>query len=540
MTAPQNAWSSPRLRNAICLATIGLLSLPSLLPSSVQAADITPQQQEVIDKLMEALTKSKVNNNALDKLPTNARQSDNKEIVLTRQMLIQVSREADILVNELRNSLYAGIPGMSQVFGQTLTLKSDLKVLTDRANMVHDHRELMDDLKNLDKDWRALAYQLSQMRDISTQAKRSVQIINDYATQISQALNVAPQLDRKEMQRQAYILEEQLRNLNNDILFELGHTQKITELTKMGGTVRSDAQRLSDQIAAGNSYDEIVLSYKSFSSLWRNFVQQLHAFDNRYIERDIMAVYKTDSSINELLWIPKQADWAQLTELAHILHRDVRDLFDSITLTELMTLSKSQEAIKTGRIYRDLCDSFKRLISEQRPENVLSNEFQKLDNAWKVFATDMIELKGTETWNRMKQINNSIVSLRSALLIKPANYDNDSLVESASELESMAEHLQFDMQRWLNSSAGSAVPGRRDYLTDTTQFVTLSRDFHQKLSNGYTDQNALKSTSTALLSRWLKLLTGIGQCTTSDRDHLNQLSQEITAELVKIQSQLTL
>ncbi|MCA9042318.1 MAG: hypothetical protein KDA65_18340 [Planctomycetaceae bacterium] len=540
MALPQTVRSFPRLRNVFRLACAGCFCLTLLLTSVVQAADVTPQQQEIIDKLMEALKISKQNNNATEKAPTSARQNDTKEIILTRQMLNQVNQEADRLVNELRNSLYSGIPGMNQIFGEALTLKSNLKVLTDRSAVVHDHRELMDDLRALDRDWRSLAYQLSQMRDITTNAKRSVQIINDYATQISQALNVDPQMDRKEVQRQAYILEEQLRNLNNDIRFELGHTQQITELTQLGGKVRSDAQHLSDQIAAGNSYQDIVLAYKSYNILWRDFVQQLHQYNNRYIERDIMSIYQTDSNIIELLWIPKQADWTQLTELSHILLRDVRQLFDNINMSELMTLSEPQEAIKTGRIYRDLCESFKRIINEQRPENVLSSEFEKLDTAWKVFATDMIELKGTETWNSMKQINNSIVSLRSALLIKPANYDNDALVESASNLESMAEHLQIDMQRWLNSSYGSSVPKRREYLSDTDQFVYLSRDFHQKLADGFRDQTTLKATSADLLSRWLKLLGGIGQCNTLDREHLNQVSEAITAELVKIQSQLTL
>lgn len=520
--------------------SVGLYSLTAMLPATVQAADVSPQQQEIIDNLMKALTISKGYNSTIDAAPTSARTSDTKEIVLMRQVLSQVTREADRLVDELRNSLYSGIPGMSQIFGQALTLKSDLKVLTDRANVVRDHRELQADLETLDQDWRALAYTLQETRGISQNAKQSVRIINDYATQISGTLNVEPQLNRRELQRQATILEEQLRNLNNDVRFELGHTDKINELIQDGGKVRSDAQRMSEQIASGNSYNEIVLTYKQFKSLWLDFVNKLHRYDNRYIERDIMNVYQTDSELVELLWIPKQADWAQLTELAYILHRDVTQLFDDIKMSDLMTLSKPQEAIKTGRIYRDLCESFKRRVSEQTSEAVLSDEFQKLDTAWKIFANDMLELKGSETWNRMKMINNSIVSLRSALLIKPANYDNDALVESASNLESMADHLQYDMERWLNSSAGSSVPRRREYLNSTNQFVANSRDFHNKLVNGNRNQQELKQISADLLSRWLQLLGGIGQCNTLDRDHLNRTAQEITAELVKIQSQMSL
>ncbi|MEZ6047898.1 MAG: hypothetical protein R3C11_20450 [Planctomycetaceae bacterium] len=540
MAALKNVWSTFTRRNAFGFAITGLLILSFLMPTPATSAEITKEQQEVVDQLLKALMKSKENNIATDRAPTSARQNDTKEIVQTRQLLQLVTRESDRLVDELRNLLYSGLPGMNQIFGQALTLKSDLKVLADRANVVHDHRELNDDMKALDRDWRSLAYQLSQMRGLSNNAKQSMQVLNDYATQISNAMNVDPQLDRREVQRQAYILEEQLRNLNNDIRFELGHTDQITDLVQLGGKVRSDAQRLSDTIAEGESYQEIQLAYKSFRNLWRDFVQQLHRFDNRYIERDIMAVYQTDTTIVELLWIPKQTDWAQLTELSYILHRDVRLLFDNIKLSELIALSKPQEAIKTGKTYRDLCDSFKDKVSKQQNENVLAEEFQRLDNAWKYFANDMIELKGTETWNSMKQINNSIVSLRSALLIKPANYDTDSLVESASNLESMAEHLEFDMQRWLNSSGGSSIPYRREYLENTRQFVNISRDFHQKLADGNRDENLLKTVSTDLLSRWLKLLNGIEQCRTNDRDHLNQTSQEITAELVKIQSELSL
>lgn len=516
-----------------------LLALVITFPAIATAAEYSQEQKNLVDQLMKALVKAKqVNQEPVEKSVAPLSTQSNREILETRAVLDEISREASRLIDALYDDHYKGKPGVNQFFPEVWALKSDLTVLIQRAQLVQSRNELLKEMQSLDKDWRVLAYKLQQSHDLNPVVLQSVQRINGYASRVNEEMNVTPQIDRREAQRLSDILAEQMRNLLAEIRYELGHTQEADALAIEAGKARGDALRLSNTIAMGGDRDEIIQAYKQFNVAWRSLSLRLRPFNNRYIEKDVMQVNKTDHDMHEVLHIPQGTDWHQLEELAHILNRDLNELFDGVTMKVLVQLRNPQEALRTGKDCFDNSARLKQAIEDQRELSELDVEFDRLDRSWRAFANDMIDLKGTQTWNDLKLINDNVVALRSALQVRP-DYDHNNTIESAAKLESMSDHLQWKMRQWLNSSAGYNIPQRYEYLQDSESFVRQSRDFHKIATSGQSLE-PLKPIATQLLTRWIRILGSIEKCQSAERDDLNSISQDITTELVKLQADLSL
>lgn len=529
----RRAWSI----GVVCgLVVMGLSSV-----AYCQSGDVQSQQELILDlkRMLIESHRSQVAPREMDPtltLPPSQSQAS-QELIQIRRFLPSVSQEGALLVDSLYSDLQRA-PGIRSLLSDVFKLNAALTVLVERSKYVSDHEKIRPDLSALDRDWRNLSFRLSHVRGISKDSRAHIEKINKYKSQLSKALKIEPQLDSRELLRQADTVNVSIRILVDDIKIELEETGRLDPLLVEGRKIQKDARRFADMISGEAGYDDVVKTFRHFKSHWSRYAAKLESFGNRRVERGILRVHHSNHALHKLLWVPESSDWNQLSALTGMLTRDIEKLFEDLSLNQLISLSNSREVVRSASTCSRACKHLDDGVTQKLKPLDLADRFEPVQKSWFTFANHMRQFKGSKVWASMKEMNETVVALREALQVQPG-FDREQVAESAATLENLADHLEFDMKTWLDRREFAGTSRRARYLSEASDFVKNTHSFHQAIVND-ADVKELQRRSSILWDEWHRLSRYLPMCRTSERDHLMQISRDMTTALVQSQTQLAL
>jgi hypothetical protein len=455
-----------------------------------------------------------------------------REMTEARRVLAEISRDADQLAN-LLNADVTRVPGIRPYLGDVLKLRARAAVLAQRSTQINDHRQVLPDLQNLDRDWRVLAYRLQSIRGLDRRATQYMDRLNGYADALSATFNMQPQVDHRELLQKAAALAAGLHGLIEDIEIELSQSTERHGLLLDGRRTEQQAVSLTNTIADQAESERILEEYQKFNVLWRPYAARIRPLDNLYLERDVRRIDELDAGIQTLLLIPQEVDRTQILRLAELLKKDMDDFYARAPLRLLIELPENERVLPVADQFFGVCENFIRNVETGQEPGSVIEDFQYIESSWQEFDRLLRPVNSRAAQQVLQQIQERMQAIRTALNMQDG-FDRNVSVDLAAALDNLAEHLQQDLGHWLSYNPTNF---RNQALRDSSEFAAAAHQLHIDVLNG-ADARTVRQSADRLHELWRKTHQWVLQCNTEDRVHLQRISSRITPALVDLRTQV--
>lgn len=426
-------------------------------------------------------------------------------------------------------------PSIRSLYTQALNLSGIAVSLDKHAQRFNDHTLLQDEFRQLDAQWRELAYRLGNVPSLRREVLTSIATLNDLSEQIRNAIGIRPQINRRDLYQKANDLARDLGNLIEDVQVELPGNegrQIQVQLSRARQQILNLAALFEDETV---DMDLIINEYKQFQALWYPQRAKLQQYDNRYFERSLRRITQTDGEIHQLLLLPTKVDDQQLIYLTSALKKDIDEFFDRMSLRLMMNLRKADMVPGVASEFYGVCEHFIDSVQNQAKYSDLVESFRYIESAERNFVDVFGDIQSREALAALRQISQTIATLRSAMAVPDDGFNRQQAIDLAAQSESLTEQLEWVANRWLSrdrqpfaSACLSAIRRMRDDLDQ----------LHQNLVVGGSSSQHLRQIE-SIYSTWREVYSYLIKCQTEDRQHLGRLASRITPALVELRTTLT-
>ena len=474
-------------------------------------------------------------NNSLHSAPqVNLNTIDKRPLI---NLLKEATSEATLLYKSLRNDATRS-PELQGSLQYVLRLRDaaryDVEDLEDGKSL----QRLFPSIQKLNTDWRLLSHQLAQSARISRESLEIVDRIDRIEREMEKMFKLKTDLDRRALVNEFARLESMLENLMQDLDYDLGATNQVSELIYETRKLAQQARHIEDMVLDGENYERIVSQYNRFSTQWTTLFRHLRPIDSRYIRRGIRNIVDSDARINDLLWLEQSTNREHLHQLSNSLIKSVDEFFSRTPLKLVVHLKNVDSILETAADFYGTVEHFKQSVDNNANDAELMDNYGYVEDYGTQFIRSFAQLRSSAGRVVLREIEDSIASLRAELNISgtAGAIDTQKLAMTAASLENLADHLQFDVNNWLDRDRQSF---RTEALQAMDNFVLRSRRMHRLLQTRPTLKQ-LRQESTDLNASWTSLYNYLSRCRTDDRQHMIDVARDINDALYELEAPLQL
>mgnify|MGYP007114261233 CR=1 FL=1 len=527
---------SDGLLRRICLTLLAfVVALATLAPLSATAGE---KERQAVSGLLRLLIESQTGRpQPRAPGPTQLRPSGGRgtpELIRSRKVYEQFRDESAGLSTLLQQDVQRH-PGLTTFVGDSVRLHAVSEATAQRSVIVGDHRQILEDTRRMDRDWRVLSYRLKQAQGISKPCRECVARLDGINSQLCGILSIEPQIDRHVLQRHGQTLAIYSRALIEDINFELRRSPARNSLQIEAAAAQQSAQAFADDISRGAQYDELVAAYRSFLARWEPLARKLCSFESRYVERSVLRIQEVDQKIHELLWLPRGIDRQQLLQLTAGIGAEIERVLNQTTLKMLVENQSRGDVVADADQFYGMVQNFQDCIAREVDVDELVEAYEYLPIEFVTFSQHYQRIRHDGIQQSFREIEQRITALREPLGI-PGGFSLDRARERAASIEHLAEHLEGDIAAWLQG-ATKYDNERRGLLEDCRRFRTSARVIHTSLL-GASPEAALRIACADAYERWLPLHRRITECDAPDREHVAEIMLRMNEELIQIEAML--
>ena len=445
-----------------------------------------------------------------------------------RSFTTESQQLARLLEQEARTT-----PGVRSHLDEVLKLRARADFLSQRYAQPQPDRVLLQDIQQLDRDWRLASYHFGNLPGLSNPCQQKIKRLDEINRQCCQLFDLGPQFDRREVVRLASALAAELNHLERDVEFELRSSPQARELISQLRRIEARAKLLGDSAADGDSYELVVAEFKRFVEQWTNLSRRLDRFNDRHIDRTVEEVHEINRRLHEQLLLPIRIDRSHLTHLTNQANRRLETLTESMTLAMLAELDNASGILDATRILCREMAHLQEAVAQNAPEAQLCEIWQVLDSAWREFDVYAQPIQS----GRIRGLRQEIAALLDAMrrdLGVELTLDYRELLRLAAELEGITEQAEFHVEQW-RRRPGARVDDRLG--RDLQRFVSNCHRLHEDCADGVR-QDQLARQCRELAEGWTRLRPQLLACNTADRHALRRISDQATQRLVRLQVML--
>lgn len=433
------------------------------------------------------------------------------------------------------NDQMSQTPGLKQIYTEALQLSGAAVGIHKRADKFGVDAAMLDDLQQLDADWRELAYRMENARTLSEDSRNLVDDINGFVQKIRQLIKIQPQFDRRQLNLKAASLAADLDNLQDDIVSELGNSPDSQfyrrSITRARQTILNMVAIVRDE---RSDPSVIVDEYKQFETIWSPLVVKLRSEDDRYIERGLRRVAASKSVVHQLLLLPRKMDQSQFAYLAKTLKRDVDEFFERTPLVLILHLPNAKQALPAADQLYTACARFVEVVNRNAEPNEIVDSFRKLEQAGSAFNDIYQEIDSDRAVAVLNRIGQSLGALRSALHIQSDDFDDDRAADLAAAIQNFADQLEATVTHWLGEDR---QPFANDCLQEVSDLGDRVTKLHDDIMAGRPVAE-LRTEMADVYDNWRRVYAYLGKCQTEDRPALGRLASSLTPALVDLRTMI--
>ena len=436
------------------------------------------------------------------------------------QRLVQVLRKQAINVGGVRPSI-----------DELLRLQARAELMSKRFASPLENRVVIEDIRELDRDWRTAQYHLQQIRGLPSACNKSIERLNTLNKQCCALFDVGPQINRHEIERLAGALSAEIHHLERDVEYEMrGNVRKVINRLRRAETA---AKLLGEAVADGDRYDAVVAEFQDFATKWNDISHVLDETNNRHIDRSVEEVHGITRAIHEQLWLPVGIDYKHIEHIATATQQRVKLLNDSFSLSMLTALPDAPSVIRSAQALNQQLEGICTCVTDKEPEDQLVQHWVDLDSAWREFSHHTEPIDSAELRRLRTEIAANVDAMRHGLGVQLA-FDRAAVVRYAAELEAIALQAQRRVAMWQQRPNARVDAG---LIRASKQLIADCRQLHEGCA-GTVSREQLTRDVNKLAKSWAKTRPQLMRCRTVDQRALQRISDEGTARLIRLQAVL--
>ena len=473
--------------------------------------------------------------------PAVGRRLPASQLEQSSQLLTQAADEMSQLVGAMQEEIYRGVPGVRQLLSLAMNVNADAAVLSRRLSRVNEVEALRVPLSQLDQDWHTLEYRLSQIPNLRRNTLARIERIQQLESQLTSMFGLGKQIDLSAIANQALQMNNALRNLLEDIRYEITDTNTANRLLQDGRDTYDQLQRLL-QLARNesSSYETIKNSYDQVESEWARYERRLRAVDNRFVQRQMQRVNDHARTLRELLYLTNDGlNRELLSHNAGLLQKDIDQLLSHVTLGMLSKLPAANwNAIDAASDLETSCNDLVDVIQAGDEVDVLHDVYASVHDEWERLSLALQGVDGQQARQSLRDVDRSLKEVQSQLGVR-LDFDRREATNLATTIVGQARHLQEDLRDFFSRPNRYPREFQSESLRATQRFYAAATRLHDELVHG-DSLRQLKATGKGMADAYESLVQYIPRFSSSEQMHLNRVRRQLTPQVVRMQTLVSL
>ena len=450
------------------------------------------------------------------------------KMIGARRSLNQWSTASASLVEELRHHEHEA-PQLRPILADAMRFQASVGGLCRRAELSPTIGPIKNDFAKLDRDWRIISSRLKTTRGIPAGCQGFVTTINDLDSQLCDVFQLEPQVNRRELNRLATTMTNDFDHLLRGLFFSRGPNGN-QKLIRDGQKLQAKIGQAASLVSRG-SYTDLVDAYTSCLKDWRKFSRRVLKLRDERLKFSIQHIEDNGRLIQEQLFIPVELDRGYLTSVTAGLAVDSEQLFQNISMADLLKQKNPLQTINKGRQFTAACVKLNQDIERNVAEDQLAWSYLAFSKSWDAVHQSLHGTKNPVVDRRLEGITLTVNSL-GEVLGGNAVLSHDELVHMFSDLDAMCRQVAFDAHKYI----------------DEPRYTS---SFHTQMCNGFDElqrqayaihRDCVKptykpdpQTLRPMFRQWETMRPLLKQCKGADKNRFNNYVQEIEPTMVKLQ-----
>lgn len=528
--------SRHRFHSTICLVMVAILA------HAATGQTQSDRRRQFVQGLLKTFIESQLPDEKTPAAASQPRREATRHAPQIREatrLLTQASDEMSLLVGALQADIYRA-QGVRQLLSLAMSVNADAAVLARRLARAHDVESLREPLRNLDQNWRTLEYRLSQTDNLSANTLGHIERIRQYETRLAEMFGVQTQVDLAAILEHATQMRMSLRNLLEDIRFEIPDASQANQLLQDGRDTWDYLQLFLQTTRSNPSYEDLKQDWNRVETEWVRYERRLRGVNNRFIQRQSQRLTDSTRQIHSLLYLSAgQIDRENLIHVTRLLQRDVDQLLRRVNLKMLSELPAARRfAIDAAADVATSCQDLLDVLEAGDSLDIVSDLYLFTYDEWQRLSLALQGITSQQARQSIRDIEESLGELRSALGIQ-LDFDRSQATELAAAILSDARHFQEDMRDFFGRPNRYSRAFQTESLQAAAQFHASARQLYSGLSNGE-KLRTLKSECANMSAAWNALNQFVPRLEPAEQARLQRTRRQLTPQVIEMQTLLSI
>ena len=453
-----------------------------------------------------------------------------REMLAARQHLVKWNNSSNKLVEELRHHEYEA-PQLRPLMADAIKIQASVQLLNRKAQLYPNIDPLLGEFSLIDQNWRVLSHRLKKTNGLPRECSAYIDSIVDLDTKMCGLFKIQPQIDRRELARLTSELKSDYDHLMHNVSYLARGRQGGAQLIRNGQTLQAMMEQSGALIGRGD-YDTIVSAYMQCNKNWRPFSRSLAQFQDERLRYSIQKIETTGRMIHEQLWLPEILDRDYLSSVTDAVAVDSKRVFDSITLSEILSHPQPGFAMNSAREFQTACGNFSRALKSSASVDDLEWDYRLFEVQWEEMHHLLHALKNRKVDHQLEDIELTMKTLGDTFGEPPA-IDHGMMRQLTANLDALCRqathsiHQRVTNQRY-DAGFHDEICGASDQLAQSANLL------HQTVLRQPNTIQTGKDLNDLFL-QWRRLKPMMTKCKPEDRQVFSQLRSQIEPLMVKLQ-----
>lgn len=466
--------------------------------------------------------------------PSEAPTAPTPEMKKIRPLIDEFAKEISLLNSSLSDEQSQN-KTVRNLLSDSYQVTADVLALAKRARSENDHRQLLDDLQQIDAAWGELSHRLKVVRGLSKKVQDHVANLNDIANDVRQSLDIGQQVNYRELSKKTVSLATDLENLIEDIQTELRRSQEGRDLITATGKVHQQVLQLAELSDDRADINTLTEQFRRFQELWYPQAAKLQSQKRDYFARSLRRIAQTDGEIAQLLLLQDRFDKKQIVYLTSALRKDISEFFYYATLDQLLKLPRWNQALAAADEFYGVCDNFIDTVNSDADYDEIVDAFRYIEQADRAFLSVFGSIEDNDAAAALESINQTLNALRSSLQVDREDFNRQAAGSLAAKIANLTDNIDSTARRWLAHDRQSFA---QQCLDDTDALASAAADLQKEIVNGANVQQIRQDTE-ELYQTWRRVYNHLIKCQTDERATLGRYASQLTPALVELRTLVT-
>ena len=414
----------------------------------------------------------------------------------------------------------------------TLQFEATAAVVRQQTAAARNHATLADTYRQLNSQWLTLSHQLRHQHGVSPQAIAILDRIGILDQQYCALLGIQQQFDHRQLVRAADLLSAELRHLGEALQYAVPASATRARLIRNLQRLQQQAGYFANLAADNPQLEQVVREYQRLYQSWVGLEVDLDRYRNRSVTRGVQRVAAAQQTVHGLLRLDFGLDKRLVQHLIRDVETAMTELFQQITLADLMNLADSDEVASAADTAYGTLQHLADVVNRDETPRDIGEAWVFMDEAWDLLAYYLSPVRNPGVQHQLEVIARQLAGLQDTVGATVA-WDDREMAQRSAALETTAEGIRLAIQRW-HQSAGITDQHRSH---EAQELISHCHELEQ-LIFGHRPPAEILAECNHVIEAWQHLRPYLRECQTAERNTLEQLAAAFTPELIRIRTAL--